>query len=135
MGDDAVTADKGALANWFRAADKTTELIGQRQAATFRTLTALAGYGDVPDTRTNRSRNTSSAMNVTGRKSSSKRTISTGEHSKKAPISQQSSGGQNAVGNTPDIGLAVRIEINLPADADPDTYDAIFASIKKRLMS
>jgi hypothetical protein len=34
-----------------------------------------------------------------------------------------------------DVALTVRIEVNLPAGADDDTYDAIFASIKKHLMS
>jgi hypothetical protein len=34
-----------------------------------------------------------------------------------------------------DVALTVRIEVNLPAGGDDDTYDAIFASIKKHLMS
>lgn len=34
-----------------------------------------------------------------------------------------------------DVGLTVRIEVNLPPGGDADTYDAIFASIKKHLMA
>ena len=37
--------------------------------------------------------------------------------------------------NRQDVGLTVRIEVNLPPGGDADTYDAIFASIKKHLMS
>jgi len=33
------------------------------------------------------------------------------------------------------VGLTVRIEVNLPASGDASTYDAIFASIRKHLMS
>jgi len=34
----------------------------------------------------------------------------------------------------PDVGLTVRIEVNLPPDGNSETYDAIFASINKHLM-
>jgi hypothetical protein len=47
MGDDALTAERDALTNWFRASDKTSSLVGQRQASTFQTLVALGGYGEV----------------------------------------------------------------------------------------
>ena len=33
------------------------------------------------------------------------------------------------------VGLTVRIEVNLPPGGDAGTYDAIFASIRKHLMS
>jgi hypothetical protein len=52
LGDDALTADREALTNWFRAADRTSELVGQRQASTFLTLRALAGHGQPPAIRT-----------------------------------------------------------------------------------
>jgi hypothetical protein len=39
------------------------------------------------------------------------------------------------VKNGQEVGLSVRIEVNLPPGGDADTYDAIFASIKKHLMS
>jgi len=40
MGDEALTGEKAALISWFRAADKTSDLVGQRQASTFQTLIA-----------------------------------------------------------------------------------------------
>jgi hypothetical protein len=56
MGSDALTADKTALAHWFRTSDKTSDLIGQRQASTFQTLAALAGHGDVPTARASKTK-------------------------------------------------------------------------------
>jgi hypothetical protein len=51
MGDSALSAERGDLTHWFRAADKTSDLVGQRQASTFQTLAALAGHGELPSTR------------------------------------------------------------------------------------
>jgi hypothetical protein len=33
------------------------------------------------------------------------------------------------------VGLTVRIEINLPATGDQDTYDKIFKSIRENLLN
>lgn len=33
-----------------------------------------------------------------------------------------------------EVGLSVKIEVNLPANGTPDVYDAIFASVRKRLI-
>ncbi len=51
MGDGALDAPKGDLIHWFRASDKTSDLVGQRQTSTFQTLAALAGHGDLPTAR------------------------------------------------------------------------------------
>ena len=56
MGDGALDASKGDLTHWFRASDKTSEVVGQRQASTFQTLAALAGHGDLPATRSGAAR-------------------------------------------------------------------------------
>jgi len=37
-------------------------------------------------------------------------------------------------GRKKDFGLTVRIEINLPADGDQETYDWIFKSIRENLL-
>lgn len=37
--------------------------------------------------------------------------------------------------NEPHVGLTVRIEINLPADGDQETYDRIFRSIRENLIN
>lgn len=37
-------------------------------------------------------------------------------------------------GRSRDVGLTVRVEINLPADGDQETYDRIFKSIRENLI-
>ena len=133
MGDDALTAERDALANWFRASDKTSALVGQRQASTFQTLVALAGHGDVPASRaTSGAKRVDAAVKKPKAKRSSvsnrdDETALSAQPSKRTPRS-------NAA-DAADVGLTVRIEVNLPPGGDANTYDAIFASIKKHLMS
>ena len=58
--------------------------------------------------------------------------------SKKAPASIQQTVHTNAgtagTGKR-DLGLTVRIEINLPATGDQETYDKIFKSIRENLLN
>lgn len=133
MGNDALTAEKDALTNWFRAADKTSALVGQRQASTFQTLVALAGHGDIPASRTaSRAKNSEPSARKPSRKT---RTASSADIEKapSAPPSKNVADSNVAIAS--DVGLTVRIEVNLPSGGDTSTYDAIFASIKKHLMS
>jgi hypothetical protein len=135
MGDDALTAEKDALTNWFRHSDKTSALVGQRQASTFQTLVALAGYGEVPTTRASGSKK-AAAPSAAAKKSTAKKSATLEGASDKAPPAHPAKeSGDTTVTNTSDVGLTVRIEVNLPPGGDADTYDAIFASIKKHLMS
>jgi len=142
MGDAALDAAKSNLAHWFRASDKTSELVGSRQASTFQTLAALAGHGELP-TRATPAKKTASAPGGAANK-----TTTTKKAAKKA-ADPPAGGGDDGAGddsgggvvdkvkvqNGQDVGLTVRIEVNLPPGGDADTYDAIFASIKKHLMS
>jgi hypothetical protein len=133
MGEDALTAERDALTNWFRASDKTSALVGQRQASTFLTLAALAGHGGVPSSRsTGGSKKTApSSARPKGPKAKATRTSSS--KASAAGASESAAGaGFNAKS---EVGLTVRIEVNLPPGGDATTYDAIFASIKKHLMS
>jgi hypothetical protein len=132
MGDDALTARSEELTNWFRAADKTSALVGQRQASTFRTLLALSGHGDVPAGRA-----TSGARKTDGpparpsaKPSSTQRTGAERRSSTEKPVAESRSAAERT-----GLGLTVRVEVNLPPNADSNTYDAIFASIKKHLMT
>jgi hypothetical protein len=52
-GDAALDAERADLTRWFRASDKTSDLVGQRQASTFQTMAALAGHGELPAARGN----------------------------------------------------------------------------------
>ncbi|MGW5191743.1 DUF5343 domain-containing protein [Kribbella sp. NPDC004138] len=135
MGDGALEAERGDLIHWFRAADKTSELVGQRQASTFQTLAALAGHGDLPTARGNAAKKTGAAPGAAAKKMTAKKT--TPKKSEVTPPldegARSDDGDRGKSGQ--DVGLTVRIEVNLPPGGDADTYDAIFASIKKHLMS
>lgn len=135
MGDRALDASREELLNWFRAADKTSELVGRRQAATFQTLAALAGHGQLPSGRSNSTKTRTTDPDTTTRQKTQKR-----PKAKKVDTGATLGNGAPMIsnreaGNTQDVGLTVRIEVNLPPGGDADTYDAIFASIKKHLMS
>jgi Family of unknown function (DUF5343) len=138
MSDGALDAPKSDLAHWFRASDKTSELVGQRQASTFQTLAALAGHGDVPLARSVAAKKStaatpgSAAKEITARKTTPKKQM---EKPGGDDGEGDGGGGDGSGKRGQDVGLTVRIEVNLPPGDDADTYDAIFASIKKHLMS
>jgi hypothetical protein len=125
-GDDAWTMNKDELTGYFRSADKTSDVIGTRQAALFHTFRTLAGHEQVPATPQN-----GGAPRVAARASKSK-TIKTKERVRasvpiEAPVV--------ATPSKKDMALTVRIEINLPAEASRETYDNIFKSIKANLIN
>jgi uncharacterized protein DUF5343 len=135
MRDGALDASKSDLTHWFRASDKTSALVGQRQASTFQTLAALAGHGDLPAARSGAAKKTTPAT------PGSAATKTTATKTKPEKPVEKPSRGDVAVGGDgggkykQDVGLTVRIEVNLPPGGDADTYDLIFASIRKHLMS
>jgi len=124
-GDQSWILDNDKLISFFRNTDQTSAIVGKRQANTFRALAQLAGYGDPPDVKT---------------KGSSTKLIKKKSPKQKVPTPRSD---QNNVPNeshdaTPRnssrVGLTVRIEINLPAEGDQDTYDRIFKSIRENLL-
>lgn len=135
MGEDALSADRDKLIGWFRAADKTTAVVGQRQASTFQMLAALAGHRDLPAVRTGGARNASTGRAASPPKSATKKgSKRSAGGAAAAPAGVIDGGGGRNATSTSDVGLTVRIEVNLPPDGDQATYDAIFASIKKHLL-
>jgi hypothetical protein len=136
MGDGALDASKSDLAHWFRASDKTSEVVGQRQASTFQTLAALAGHGELPTARSGSARRTTAAAappSAVAKKTAANKPEP--EKQPEKPGADNGGAGGVVVKNGQDVALTVRIEVNLPPGGDADTYDAIFASIKKHLMS
>jgi hypothetical protein len=131
MGDGAWDAAKDDLTHWFRTSDRTSELVGQRQALTFQTLAALAGHGDVPAVRSGAAKKTTVAAPRSSTKEATAKKATPNKRVEK-PTGDDHDGSSK---NSQDVGLTVRIEVNLPPGGDADTYDAIFASIKKHLMS
>lgn len=131
MGDDALTADKADVAQWFRASDKTSELVGNRQATTFLSLAALAGHGTVPESKPGSAKKTAEPPKATPEAPAK---AGAAAKQKDVPPAEKPNDSVKPNSNA-DVGLTVRIEVNLPPGGDADTYDAIFASIKKHLMS
>jgi hypothetical protein len=130
LADGALNADRDVLMHWFRAADKTSHLVGQRQAATFQTLTAIAGHGALPTVRA------ATTAKKAPHSESIKKTAAKKTAAKKDPAQQPPEINDDGIGSGGNgVGLSVRIEVNLPQGESAETYDAIFASIKKHLMS
>lgn len=125
-GDDAWSMNKDSLISYFRSTDKTSDVIGTRQAALFQTFRSLAGHEQVASTpQSGRSPKPAASP-------SKSKTIRT-----KEPV-RASTPVEVPIAVTPskkDMALTVRIEINLPAEASAETYDNIFKSIKANLLN
>jgi len=124
-GDAAWKLTSDQLIPFFRQTDQSSALVGSRQTTTFRTLASYAGHGDLQTPTTPRS----SRMPIKKANKSTKPV---------APnVSAQDNGGgtgtQGRAGS--DMALTVRIEVNLPAAGDQETYDRIFRSIKENLLN
>lgn len=118
--DGAWDLDSSALITFFRSHDETTAIVGKLQASTFKVLAAYAGHGEIP------------AHKASGPKSpkpATKKSVATPATTKVVQPKVE-----NQTGAGP-VGLTVRIEINLPADGDQETYDRIFKSIRENLLN
>jgi len=120
----AWTLPQEQLIPFFRQTDQSSALVGGRQATTFRTLATYAGHGDPQAATVNRApRNSAKKSPRTAKKvEEPKSTI--------AQVQPDSGKPQNER-----VGLTVRIEVNLPAAGDQETYDRIFRSIKENLIN
>jgi hypothetical protein len=131
-GSGAWELDANRLIGFFRQSDSTSDLVGRRQASTFQTLAKLAGKlaEDVGGSSAPKSRIATATKRVPKAKAA-------------APAAQPPSPegdvaappiGVRDAGN-PSMALTVRVEINLPAGGDQQTYDAIFKSIRENLLN
>jgi hypothetical protein len=125
-GEDTWRLDRDALISFFRTSDATTEVVGKKQATTFQQLAGFAGYAEVPEPRTGTAK--PSAVTTKKRTPKPKPLLATGP----VPSPASPSGPEKQIER---FGLTVRIEINLPADGDQETYDRIFRSIRENLLS
>ncbi|OWJ68469.1 hypothetical protein BWR60_03420 [Inquilinus limosus] len=127
-GDDAWTMNKDQLIGYFRSADKTSDVIGSRQAGVFVALRELAGHVTEQSQATPKTKANSAA-----------KPKGTGKKAKPVEQKTQDQVVDQPVSSPPlrpqkgDIALTVRIEINLPAEGTQEIYDAIFKSIKANL--
>lgn len=111
----ALSSDK--LIAFFRNKDKTTDLVGRLQTATFQLLAGFAGHRIAsppavpqPSTKPRPAKPKAKAENMRADK------IEENDRNR-------------------DVGLTVRIEVNLPPAGNQETYDMIFRSIRENLLN
>lgn len=118
-GDTAWTLPQDKLVSYFRGADQTSDLVGRHQATTFQILAGFAGHGAPQSPKAKAARAPEPR---------------TAKPAKPHPANVTIPGGSGSGGTQQgDFGLTVRIEVNLPAQGDQDTYDKIFRSIRENL--
>lgn len=122
-GNDAWSLSRDQLIGYFRSADKTSEIIGSRQAGVFIALRELAGHSTEAEKASPKPKTPNSAK-LKPRVKLEKPFQPGAEKQEREPKSDQ---------NKSDMALTVRIEINLPSEGTQETYDAIFKSIKSNL--
>jgi uncharacterized protein DUF5343 len=125
-GENAWGLNIDTLISFFRTSDGTTALVGKLQALTFQMLASFSGHGDIPEPRTGSIK--SSATSATKKTKKVKTSIS-------ATSTSQTQNQTDSSKKVSNVGLTVRIEINLPADGDQETYDRIFRSIREYLLN
>lgn len=114
------------LIGFFRNADQTSDVVGRRQASTFQALAALAGHGEIPAPQKQKAKEPKAKNG----KLAKQPTLTTQPHVNLGTSAQGSNGTSQR-----DVGLTVRVEVNLPAAADQETYDRIFRSIRENLLN
>jgi hypothetical protein len=129
-GDDAWTVDRDTLIGFFRATDETSGITASRQAIAFETLAALSGHGDLAARRTAAPVSTKKPVPAAKNAKAER----AGKITDPSPVVGKSPPAKGANGET-DVALTVRIEVNLPAQGDQETYDRIFKSIRANLLN
>ena len=125
-GDQSWALNVDDLITFFRSSDHTSDAIGRRQANTCRIFAGLVGQADLPEPRPKKSAADSAKKAAAKTKPATQRT--------KGPSSSTGVTSATATSTDKQFGLTVRIEINLPADGDKETYDNIFKSIRENLI-
>jgi hypothetical protein len=119
--------DRNALTQFFRTTDHSSDVVGTRQASTFAALAALSGHADMPAPKA-----TSSVPKNAAKTEKKVRASKTEAETHKVKPAGTPHDTENVAPNA--VGLTVRIEVNLPASGDQDTYDRIFRSIRENLI-
>lgn len=122
-GDAAWDLSIDSLIAFFRNSDQTSDVVGRRQASTFQALASLAGHGDGPAPPKSHAKSKEP-------KAKNAKAAASGAANQTEKNTPKLSEGQSR-----DVGLTVRVEVNLPAAADQETYDRIFRSIRDNLLN
>ena len=130
--EDSWLLDESKLMTFFRQTDQSSELVGKRQTSTFRALAGYVGLGGQP----------AAQQKPKGPKRSEKGKGTTVKAAKAKvqkdtrDVAFEGEGESGVgVGTAKQMGLAVRIEVNLPAGGEQETYDRIFRSIRENLLN
>ncbi len=128
-GDDMWHLSKPELVTYFRKSDKTSDAIGQRQAAVFKVFAELSGHADSDSkAKQQKQKNGTSAKATSATKKAS-------HLPKDKPEKTDVKPNANTSGSKMGVAMTVRIEINLPAGGTQETYDNIFKSIRANLIN
>jgi hypothetical protein len=127
-GDEAWSVDRDTLIGFFRATDETSALTAKRQAIAFETLSALSGHGEVSSPRQKQQKEPKSPTHKKPKRTTKAEKSSAGKITNPTVTR---GGGPSAQS---EMALTVRIEVNLPAQADQKTYDRIFKSLRANLL-
>lgn len=138
-GDAAWTLSNGQLISFFRSADQTSALVGQRQTITFQALAGLSGKAVIPSARstTGSKEKTSTTKAAASKisKASKVRTATPPSPAAPAPPAPDSTGVSAPVGQgvkrLPAIHIDVQVHIS--PDSSPEQIERIFASMAKHL--
>jgi hypothetical protein len=122
-GDAAWELDLDSLISFFRNSDQTTDIVGRRQASTFQALAGLAGHGETPAAQ----KPSTNQKEVKQKSAKPKTDRPASKATDEVP--------PNGNSQQRDVGLTVRIEVNLPPAGDQETYDRIFRSIRENLLN
>lgn len=131
-GDEAWSLPTSKLIAYFRHTDSTSDVVGKKQAATFQALGQLSGKVDgVARASAQRTKATdASAPKRAERTARPKAATQPAKADTPPHIEVAPAGGQPSP-----MALTVRVEINLPAGGDQETYDRIFKSIRENLLN
>ena len=129
-GDSAWMLPTDKLISFFRNSDHTSAIVGQRQASAFQTLASLCGKKDgaAPRLAPKAKKGEKAASRAAAQKPQS---VAPKPNANLATTLVPTKGIQAEAG----VALTVRIEINLPASGDQETYDRIFKSIRENLLN
>lgn len=127
-GQDAWSLNRNQLTQFFRTTDHSSEVVGIRQAGTFSALALLTGKAQASAARPG-----PDSIKRQPASSPAKRATRVSKSTENASRSRESEADVGT--DRAPVGLTVRIEVNLPASGDQETYDRIFRSIRENLIN
>ena len=133
-GDSAWSLSTDKLISYFRNTDHTSAIVGQRKATAFQALAVLGGKIDASSRPADAKAKKSDSQAPKASKAKAA-TRAPGPSAQSSAPSVNAPATSKSIGQSAGMALTVRVEINLPAGGDQDTYDRIFKSIRENLLN